>query len=124
MNLGSLIERKIGVLKTEVLSYLVKKYDMDVELTSETMHTLFQVVDYNWRCRPEHWKTKIQSIVRIIKKDSKVSSRAIEGDRTASRYGGQSKTAGTRTTDPRGVGPSTLYQCSCQSIDMNISKIL
>jgi hypothetical protein len=107
-----------------VLSYLVKKYDMDVELTSETMHTLFQVVDYHWRCRLEHWKTKIQSIVRIIKKDSKVKFESdSDGDRTANRYGGQSKTAGTRTTDPRGVGPSTLYQYSCQSIDMNISKI-
>jgi hypothetical protein len=59
------------VLKTGVLSYLVKKYDMDVELTSETMHILFQVVDDHWRCRLEHWKTKILSIVRIIKKDSK-----------------------------------------------------
>ena len=93
-----------------MLSYLVKKYDMDVELTSETMHTLFQVVDYHWRCRLEHWKTKIQSIVRIIKNDSKVKfKRDSEGDRAADRYEGQSKTAGARTADPRCVGPSTLY---------------
>jgi hypothetical protein len=52
---------------------------MGVELTSETMHTLFQVVDDHWGCRLEHWKTKIQSIVRIIKKDSKVNSRGIAG---------------------------------------------
>jgi hypothetical protein len=67
------------VLKTGVLSYLVKKYDMGVELTNETMHTLFQVVDDHWGCRLEHWKTKIQSIVRIIKKDSKIDSRGIAG---------------------------------------------
>jgi hypothetical protein len=100
MNLGSLIERKIGVLKTEVLSYLVKKYDMDVELTSETMHTLFQVVDYHWRCRPEHWKTKIQSIVRIIKKDSKVSSRAIAREIEPLAVMGASQ-------KPQGLGPLT-----------------
>jgi hypothetical protein len=47
---------------------------MVVELTSEAMHTLFQVVDYHWRCQLEDWKTKIQSIVRIIKKDSKYGS--------------------------------------------------
>jgi hypothetical protein len=51
-----------------VLNYLVKKYGMVVELTSETMHTYFQVVDYHWRCQLEDWKTKIQSIVRIIKR--------------------------------------------------------
>jgi hypothetical protein len=59
------------VLKTGVLSYLRKKYDMDVELTSENMHTLFQVDDDHWRCRLEHWQTKMESIVRIIKKNSK-----------------------------------------------------
>jgi hypothetical protein len=91
---------------------------MVVELTSETMHALFEVVDYHCRCRLEDWKTKIQSIVRIIKKDSKYRFKRGSEDPLTADAGGQPKPL------PWVVGSTTLYQCSWQSIDIPVMKIL